>query len=88
MKNKSTVQVSELKAKLSEYLRLIKKGKSLVIMERNAPIAFLEKYEDKDLEVREAEGSFQLFVKKLISEPRRKEPVDSLSVLQEDRAKR
>lgn len=36
------VSVSDLKNKLSEYLRLVKKGETVEILERNIPIARIE----------------------------------------------
>lgn len=36
------VSVTDLKNKLSEYLRLVKKGETIEIVERNLPIARLE----------------------------------------------
>ncbi len=36
------VSITELKNKLSEYLRLVKKGETIEIVERNVPIARIE----------------------------------------------
>lgn len=36
------VSVTDLKNKLSEYLRLVKKGETIEIVERNVPIARIE----------------------------------------------
>lgn len=41
----STVQVAELKAKLSEYLRRVRRGHSLTVLHRDQPIARLIPYE-------------------------------------------
>ena len=34
-----TVRVAELKAKLSEYLRLVRKGHAVTVLDRDTPIA-------------------------------------------------
>ncbi|MGH7557982.1 MAG: type II toxin-antitoxin system Phd/YefM family antitoxin [Gemmatimonadota bacterium] len=41
----STVQVAELKAKLSEYLRRVRRGHSITVLHRDHPIARLIPYE-------------------------------------------
>ncbi len=42
------VSISDLKNKLSEYLRLVKKGETVEILERNVPIARIEAVRRKD----------------------------------------
>ncbi len=37
-------RIAELKARLSEYLRDVRKGHALVVMDRNTPIARVEPY--------------------------------------------
>lgn len=40
-----TVRIAELKAKLSEYLRSVRKGHSITVLDRDTPIARLVPYE-------------------------------------------
>lgn len=40
-KNGKTVKIAELKARLSEYLRSVRGGRSLIVMDRETPIARL-----------------------------------------------
>jgi len=41
-----TVRIAELKARLSEYLRSVRKGQRIVVLDRETPIANLIPYED------------------------------------------
>jgi prevent-host-death family protein len=41
------VRVAELKARLSEYLRRVRRGRSLVVMDRDTPIARIVPYEGR-----------------------------------------
>jgi prevent-host-death family protein len=43
--HKEHVKVAELKARLSEYLRRVRRGRSLVVMDRDTPIARIVPYE-------------------------------------------
>ncbi len=44
------VGVSDLKARLSEYLRLVKKGEEVVVLDRGEPVARLTRHgEEEDL---------------------------------------
>jgi prevent-host-death family protein len=45
---KRTTTVVDLKARLSEYLRLVKAGHEVVITERNVPVARLVPLDDKE----------------------------------------
>jgi prevent-host-death family protein len=45
MKSGEHVKVAELKARLSEYLRWVRRGRSLVVMDRDTPIARIVPYE-------------------------------------------
>lgn len=46
MKN---VQVAQLKARLSEYLRAVRRGHALTVRDRDTPIARIEPYRDDAL---------------------------------------
>ena len=48
-----TVNVSELKAHLSKYLRMAHKGERITVLDRDEPIAELAPLEKKDLSWRE-----------------------------------
>lgn len=39
-----TVRIAELKAKLSEYLRGVRRGESVTVMDRNTPVAMITPY--------------------------------------------
>lgn len=41
-----SVGIAELKARLSEHLRQVRRGRSLVVLDRNTPIARLVPYEE------------------------------------------
>jgi prevent-host-death family protein len=58
---KSEVKVAELKSKLSEYLRSVRRGNEIVIKDRDTPIARIVPYEDhpKRLIVRPATMSLK-----------------------------
>jgi prevent-host-death family protein len=48
---KRRVQISELKAKLSAYLHVVRKGGELVVMDRKTPVARVLPYEDSPHEL-------------------------------------
>ena len=41
-----TVRIAELKARLSEYLREVRRGRTLTVLDRETPIARLVPYEE------------------------------------------
>lgn len=41
---RSNVKISELKAKLSKYLRMVKKGGEVIVMDRETPVAKILPY--------------------------------------------
>jgi prevent-host-death family protein len=41
------IGIAELKARLSEYIREVRRGHGLVVMDRKTPVARLEPYEPK-----------------------------------------
>ncbi|HET6681179.1 MAG TPA: type II toxin-antitoxin system prevent-host-death family antitoxin [Gemmatimonadaceae bacterium] len=51
MKKKSdrTVGVAELKARLSAYLRLARRGEAITVRDRDTPVAMLVPYETEDV---------------------------------------
>jgi prevent-host-death family protein len=51
------VRIAELKARLSEYLRSVRRGRSITVLDRDTPIARLVPYVEGDvLRVRESKG--------------------------------
>lgn len=48
------VRIAELKARLSEYLRQVRRGESIVVLDRDRPVARLVPYEEPGLRVRRA----------------------------------
>jgi len=41
-----TVRIADLKARLSEYLRLVRTGQSIIVMDRDTPIARIAPFKD------------------------------------------
>ena len=41
-----TVRIAELKARLSEYLRRVRRGHALIVLDRDTPIAQIVPYRD------------------------------------------
>jgi len=79
-----TVGIADLKARLSEHLRLVKKGRSLTVLDRDTPVARLVPWQAEPLEVRRA--TRRLSDLRLPKAPARR--TKSLDVLSEDRRKR
>lgn len=81
----SRVRIADLKAHLSEHLRKVRGGRTLIVLDRDTPVARIVPYDpETPLEVRRASrkpGDLRL-------PPRPKAPTDSLSVLLQDRASR
>ena len=55
-----TVRIAELKARLSEHLRAVRRGHALVVTDRDTPIARLVPYRSEGdlLSIREPAGAF------------------------------
>jgi prevent-host-death family protein len=80
----SEVGIAELKARLSEYLKSVRKGGTLTVLDRDTPIARLVPYAAQPLEIRRATRR----LRDLKLPPRPSKPTDSLAVLLEDRRRR
>jgi prevent-host-death family protein len=81
--------VSQLKAHLSEVLAEVRGGESVVVCDRNTPIARLVPYEEPDagdFRVEEATGTPGDLAKIRGVRPRR--PVDVVKILRESRDQR
>jgi prevent-host-death family protein len=79
-----SVGIAELKARLSEHLRSVKKGRTLTVLDRDTPVARIVPYAATPLEVRRATRR----VRDLKVPPPPATPTDSLSVLLDDRHRR
>ena len=79
------VGIADLKARLSEHIRLVRGGRSLTIVDRNTPVARLVPFESNaPLEIRKASRK-----PSEIRLPRAPAaPTDSLSELLRDRSRR
>lgn len=81
----SKVGIGELKARLSEHLRKVRRGHTLTVLDRQTPVALIVPYEaEGSLEVRKATRKPR-DLRLPAALPRR---TDSLAVLLGDRAKR
>ncbi len=79
-----TVGIADLKARLSEHLRLVRKGRTLTVVDRDTPVARLVPYTTEALEVRRATRR----PKDLVVPPAPASRTDSLAALLEDRRRR
>lgn len=80
------VRISELKARLSEYLRSVRKGRTITVLDRSTPIAKIIPYEsdeDDDWVVHKAAGRTPYHKIKLKRLPRI--DVDIVELLLEER---
>jgi prevent-host-death family protein len=79
-----TVGIADLKARLSEHLRWVRKGRSLTVLDRATPVARIVPYQVERLEVRAATRRMQ----DVRLPSRTGKPTDSLAVLLDDRGRR
>jgi prevent-host-death family protein len=77
------VGIAELKARLSEYLRAVRKGQTLTVLDRDVPVAKIVPYTAEPVEVRRATRR----VHDLVVPPPQAQ-TDSLMVLLDDRRRR
>jgi prevent-host-death family protein len=78
------VGIADLKARLSEYLKSVRQGQSLTVLDRDTPVARIVPYAAEPLEVRKATRRPSDLV--LPSPPAA--PTDSLALLLDDRQRR
>jgi prevent-host-death family protein len=78
------VGIADLKARLSEHLRAVRKGRTLTVLDRDTPVARLVPYEAEPVDVKRATRRIQ----DLVPPPSPATPTDSLSVLLDDRTRR
>lgn len=80
----ANIGIADLKSRLSEHLRAVRKGRTLTVMDRQTPVARIVPYADEPLEVRRA--SRRLKDLALPKPPAAR--TDSLAVLLDDRGRR
>ena len=78
------VGIAELKARLSEHLRAVRKGRTLTVLDRGTPVARIIPYALEPLEVRRAVRR----LRDLAPPPPPSTPTDSLTLLLDDRRRR
>ena len=78
------VGIAELKARLSEHLRAVRKGRTLTILDRNIPVARLVPFGVEPVEIRRATRR----PRDLALPPPPAAPTNSLSILVADRQRR
>ena len=80
----TAVRIAELKSRLSEHLRSVRKGRTLTVLDRDTPIARIVPYAAEPIEVRRATRR----LRDLELPPPPASPTDSLAVLLDDRRRR
>ena len=78
------VGIAELKARLSEHLRAVRKGRTLTVLDRGTPVARIVPCAVEPVEVRRAVRH----VRDLVAPPPPSMPTDSLTALLDDRRRR
>lgn len=80
----TTVRIADLKSRLSEHLRSVRKGRTLTVLDRDTPVARIVPYAAETIEVRRATRR----LRDLTLPPPLAAPIDSLAVLLDDRRRR
>ena len=80
----TTVRIAELKSRLSEHLRSVRKGRTLTVLDRGTPVARIVPYAAEPIEVRRATRR----LRDLKLPPPPASPTHSLAVLLDDRRRR
>lgn len=80
----TTVRIAELKARLSEHLRSVRKGRTLTVLDRETPVARIIPYAAETIEVRRATRR----LRDLRLPPAPAAGTDSLAILLDDRRRR
>jgi prevent-host-death family protein len=79
-----SVGIAELKARLSEHLKAVRKGRTLTVLDRGTPVARIVPYAAAPVEIRRATRH----LRDLKVPPPPATPTDSLTVLLDDRRRR
>lgn len=80
----TTVRIADLKSRLSEHLRSVRKGRTLTVLDRDTPVARILPYTAEQIEVRRATRR----LRDLELPPQSASPTDSLAILLDDRRRR
>ena len=80
----TTVRIAELKSRLSEHLRSVRKGRTLTVLDRETPVARIIPYAAEPIDIRRATRRPRDL--ELPAPPA--SPTDSLAVLLDDRRRR
>ena len=78
------IWIAELKARLSEHLRAVRKGRTLTVLDRGTPVARIVPCAEEPVEVRRAVRR----LRSLVVPPPPSGPTDSLALLLDDRRRR
>lgn len=78
------VGIADLKARLSEHLRSVRRGSTLTVLDRNTPIARIVPYAAPPLEIRK----LRRHLRDLKLPPKPAKRTDSVAVLVQDRRRR
>ena len=79
-----TVRIAELKSRLSEHLKSVRKGRTLTVLDRDTPVARIVPYAAETFEVRRATRR----LRDLRLPPPPAAQTDSLAILLDDRSRR
>jgi prevent-host-death family protein len=79
-----TVGIAELKAHLSEYLKSVRQGRTITVLDRETPIARIVPHPAEAIDIRRATRRPRTL--KLPAPPSR--PTDSVAILVDDRRRR
>jgi prevent-host-death family protein len=80
----TTVRIAELKSRLSEHLRSVRKGRTLIVLDRDTPVARIIPYAAETIDVRQATRR----LRDLRLPPPPAARTDSLALLLDDRRRR
>ena len=80
----SDVRIADLKARLSEYLRAVRNGGTVTVLDRDTPVARIVPYTAQPVEVRKAKRR----LRDLRLPPKPSKRTDSVALLVEDRRRR
>lgn len=88
---KKSINIAELKAKLSKYLRLVKSGEEIIILDHKMPVAkisSINRDEENALDTIKAKDSFSLLASLKVEPLSEKPKIDILTLLQDERGSR
>lgn len=80
----TNVRIAELKSRLSEHLRSVRKGRTLTVLDRDTPVARIIPYAAETIEVRRATRR----LRDLRLPPAPAARTDSLAILLDERRRR